>query len=80
GVLPHSSRAVADAPDVRAVEVLPADAIAGRFAVTPLLPTTSRRSCPARTTGRCDGAVDPVSKRQCLGTTVSRNDSAPAAP
>jgi len=32
-------RGIADAPAVRAVEALPADAVAGRFSVNPLLPT-----------------------------------------
>ncbi|MBS9371707.1 hypothetical protein [Rhodococcus sp. B50] len=46
-------RAVADEPDVRAVEVLPADAVAGRFAVTPLLPTHVETVVP----GPDDGEV-----------------------
>ncbi|UVT25121.1 hypothetical protein NXT08_00115 [Rhodococcus pyridinivorans] len=50
---PSQFRAVADAPDVRAVEVLPADAIAGRFAVTPLLPTHVETVVP----GPDDGEV-----------------------
>ncbi|MGW5574244.1 hypothetical protein ACWEVD_23870 [Nocardia thailandica] len=40
GTLPEL-RALADRPGVRSVQALPADAIAGRFAVAPLLPGTT---------------------------------------
>ena len=46
-------RAVADEPDVRAVQILPADAVAGRFSVTPLLPTHVETVVP----GPDDGEV-----------------------
>ncbi|MEU5842747.1 hypothetical protein [Rhodococcus sp. NPDC047139] len=43
---PTQLRSVADDPTVRAVEILPADAVAGRFSVTPLLPTHVDRVVP----------------------------------
>lgn len=39
-------RALAERPGIRAVEALPADAVAGRFAVAPLLPDTADPIAP----------------------------------
>lgn len=53
---PNRLRALAAEPDVRAVEALPADAVAGHFAVTPLLPDQTDRVVP----GPDDGPVPPA--------------------
>jgi hypothetical protein len=50
---PDALRALAAAPGVRAVEALPADAVFGRFAVTPLLPEQTQTASP----GPDDGEV-----------------------
>ncbi|MBT0565244.1 hypothetical protein [Williamsia sp. CHRR-6] len=49
--LPSTLRQLAARPQVRAVEVLPADAAGGRFAVVPLLPETTGRVGPSVDTG-----------------------------
>ncbi|CAM2972279.1 DUF4230 domain-containing protein [Prescottella defluvii] len=49
-------RALAAAPTVRAVEALPSDAVAGAFAVSPLLPSQTIAVVP----GSDDGPVPPL--------------------